>query len=83
MSKIPPPGKARDHAPGDEKYTGRAQKTLYREGYQAGLAGADAGHNPHKGATARTIWEAGRKRGRQDRPDEAPNGDNDNEVNDR
>jgi hypothetical protein len=58
------PGKARDYAPGEEAYQGQAQRSIYRNGYAAGEAEADAGHNPHRGKNARVIWEAGRSRAR-------------------
>ncbi len=60
-----PLGKARDYAPGEEAYTG-PQRTIYREGYRMGQAGAEAEHNPHGGRAARAIWESGRERGRRD-----------------
>ncbi len=63
--KNPPHGKARDYAPGEEQYPDRRQRTIYREGYKAGLAGAEANHNPH-GRPASAIWEAGRARGREE-----------------
>lgn len=63
--KQPPMGKAKDHAPGEEEYGG-PQRTIYRDGYHMGRAGATAEHNPHTGRAARAVWEAGRKRAEQD-----------------
>jgi ribosome modulation factor len=60
----PTPGKARDYAPGEERYESHNMRTIYRKGYQSGLAGADPGHNPYSGSP-RSIWESGRSRGRE------------------
>lgn len=57
-----PYGKAKDYAPGEERYTDVPKRSIYRHGYTCGLAGAGPEHNPHGGKTARTIWEAGRVR---------------------
>lgn len=57
-----PHGKAKDYAPGEERYTDTPKRSIYRHGYACGLAGAIPEHNPHGGKTARTIWEAGRAR---------------------
>lgn len=62
----PPYGKAKDYAPGEERYQSAPKRTMYRHGYTMGRAGSLPEHNPHSGKSTRAIWEAGRARGAED-----------------